>query len=138
MVTFLTTLLCISIAGLATLILAKRWEMRSGRLLFSGSRPALGAFVGGALHFVERQAPAILRRLLVRLIASLRTRVHFGVAWVVLHAERLLETTLHTLRHNTTEPRGDGEASAFLREVAEHKKSLLEGSGEQKNAIYEE
>jgi len=62
---------------------------------------------------------------------------HRTTAWSVLQVERMLEKTLHTLRH-TTAARADGEASAFLREVAEHKKSLIEKSGEKKNAIYEE
>ena len=137
MVTFFSTTLVIAILGLAGLIAAKRRESTTGRVFFSGVRPVAGHLLGKGLHFVERRAPALVRSGASALIAAARTGIRFSIAWVVLRAERLLEKTLHTLRH-TTATRGEGEASAFLREVAEHKKSLLEGSDKKKNAIYEE
>src|SRR3989338_263143 len=137
MVTFFSITLGISILGLTGLIAAKRWETATGRVFFSGVRPAAGQVLGSALHFVERRAPALLRLGFSTLIAAARTGIRFSIAWVVLRAERLLEKTLHPLRH-TTATRGEGEASPFLREVAEHKKSLLEGTDRKQNAIYEE
>ena len=117
MALFLTVLLCLSAAGLVVLISVKRWELTTGRVLISKLRPAAARVLGEGLHFVERRAPAALKDL-----------------------ERLLERVLNTLRH-TTHVRGGGEASAFLREVAEHKKSLQERqerNGKKPNAIYEE
>lgn len=138
MVTFLTALLCVSIAGLLGLVVLKRWELTTGRILFSEVRPAVGHLLGRGLHFVERRAPALLRQWGVALYRALRRLVHVGVAWLVVHTERLLERTLHTLRQGTDAPRTDTEASAFLREVAEHKKSLQEGDSGKRGAIYEE
>ena len=137
MVTFFSTTLVIAILGLTGLIAAKRRESTTGRVFFSGVRPVAGHLLGKGLHFVERRAPALVRLGFSTLIAAAKTGIRFSVAWVVLRAERLLEKTLHTLRH-TTATRGEGEASPFLREVAEHKKSLQEGTDRKQNAIYEE
>ena len=137
MVVFLTALLCISLAGLACVLYAKHWEETNGKLMMSRVRPKAGEVLGVGLNFVERRAPALLRDAASRAYAAARTLVHRSTAWAVLQVEQMLEKTLHTLRH-TTAARSEGEASAFLREVAEHKKSLIEKSGEKKNAIYEE
>lgn len=138
MTPFLIVLLCVSIAGLIMLLASKRWETATGRVLFSEVRPAAGRILGGGLHFVERRAPALLRELAWTLYRTVRRWLHVGTAWAVLRAEALLERVLHTLRH-TTVTSGNGEASAFLREVAEHKKLLQKSdSTEKKNAIYEE
>ncbi len=138
MVVFLTVLLCVSLSGLACILYAKRWEEMNGKLMMSKVRPKAGEVLGVGLNFVEHHAPALLRSTASRGYAAARVLLHRGVAWGMLQVERVLEKTLHTLRH-TTQMRGDGEASAFLREVAEHKKMLQERSSDKKpNAIYEE
>ncbi len=137
MVIFLTVLLYLSIAGLIGLLAVKRWEFTTGRVLFAGARPAAGAMLGEGLHFVERRAPALLKGFSWTLYRRLRAAFNLLVAWAVLYAERMLERVLSVLRH-TTHPSGSGEASAFLREVAEHKRSLQKRSGKKPNAIYEE
>ena len=138
MVVFLTALLCVSLAGLACVLYAKHWEETNGKLMMSRVRPKAGEVLGVGLNFVERRAPAILRDAAGRGYAAARVLAHRTVAWSVLQVERMLEKTLHTLRH-TTAARADGEASAFLREVAEHKKQLQDSSSDKKpNAIYEE
>ena len=137
MTLFLIGLLCFSITGLVGLIALKRWETASGRVLFSGVRPAAGHYLGAGLHFAERRVPALLKGFGWTLYRKVRAALHLFVAWSVVHTERLLELVLQTLRHTTT-TKGTGEASAFLREVAEHKKSLINRSSKKKNAIYEE
>lgn len=137
MVPFLITLLCVSLAGLSAILYAKHWEETHGKLMLSRVRPKAGEMLGVGLNFVERRAPALLRNAALRGYAAARVLVHRGAAWALLYTERMLEKTLHTLRH-TTQVRGEGEASAFLREVAEHKKLLQNGSSKEKNAIYEE
>ena len=137
MVLFLTIILCVSALGLLAIIGVKHYELSTGRVLWGSMRPAVGAVLSDALHFVERGVPALLRILIKRLYREARHNLHRGVAWVVLHAERGLELVLHTLRHTTSAPRKGGEASAFLREVSEHKRSLLKESA-QSRAIYEE
>ncbi|HEV7449142.1 MAG TPA: hypothetical protein VGP13_01230, partial [Candidatus Paceibacterota bacterium] len=70
--------------------------------------------------------------------ASLRL-VHVGAAWVVIRLEQGLERALHTVRHTTTQaPRNGEETSAFLREVAEHKKKLQDENPDNKGAVLEE
>ncbi len=137
MVTFLIAVMCVSIAGMVSLIAIKRWELNSGRILMAGVRPAAGRVLGAGLHFAERRAPALVKGAGWTAYRVLRRTFHLAVAWVVVHTERGLESVLHTLRH-TTATHSDGEASAFLREVAEHKKSLIQKSSKKKNAIYEE
>ena len=137
MVLFLTALLGFSIVGLVTLVAVKRWELSSGRVLFSDVRPAVGHALHQGLHFVERQAPNMLKVWAERGWRYARTVAHRLVALAVVYTEALLERTLHHIRHTTSAPKS-GSASPFLREVAEHKRSLLEGEPEQKRAIYEE
>lgn len=138
MVIFLIALLCVSVAGLVSLIAIKRWEMRSGKLVMGTLRPKAGAVLGEGLHFVEQGLPHAARRMLRRAYIVAWVLFHRAVAWAVLHVERVLERTLHTLRHHTNEERVEGDVSPFLREVAEHKKQLQERSGEKRSAIYEE
>jgi hypothetical protein len=137
MAVFLTVILYFSIVGLACILYAKHWEEVNGKLIMSKSRTKAGEALGVGLNFVERRAPVVLRAAASRGYAIAHVLVHRTAAWAVLHVERVLEKTLHTLRH-TTESRGDGEASAFLREVAEHKKLLQDSSSKEKNAIYED
>ncbi len=135
MVIFFITLLGISLVGLALLLSVRRYELVSGRVIFAHVRPTVGAWLGFGMHFVERVAPALVRYFGKRAYRRLSELAHRTVAFVVLHAERLLEQTLDLLRH-TTAKEGGGEASAFLREVAEHKEQLKK-AGEER-AIYEE
>ncbi len=135
MVILFATLLSVSILGLTGLIGVRRYELVSGRVIFANVRPTLGAWAGALLHFLERVAPSTVRYFAMRLYARVSELVHRYTAWAVLHAERLLEQTLQVLRH-TTAKEGGGEASAFLREVAEHKEQLKKGT--QERAIYEE
>jgi hypothetical protein len=135
MVIFFATLLAISILGLTGLLGVRRYEVTTGRVIFANVRPAVGHWLGLMLHFVERVAPATVRFLALKLYRRGSELAHLGTAWSVLYAERLLEQTLRVLRHSTSHE-GGGEASAFLREVAEHKEQLKKSSGQ--GAIYEE
>jgi len=127
MVPFFTATLLLSCFALAALIGVKRWELTTGRVIGAGVRLRAHTFFFMLSLWVERILPT-----LVRMYAKLAWRaslryLHVVVALVVLHTERLLEKVLHTLRHTTDVRRGMGEASAFLREVSEHKRKLLRG-----------
>ncbi len=134
MVLFFTILLGISVVGLSGLLGVRRYEVVSGRVIFAQVRPTLGAWLGSGMHFVERVAPAIVRYWGTLVYRRVRHELHRAVAWSVLLTEKSLEQTLDTLRH-TTAPKESDQPSAFLREVAEHKKQLQEGSD--KRAIYD-
>jgi hypothetical protein len=113
-----------------TLLSVKRYELRTNKVFFIQVRPGLGAFFSGALLWLEYVLPALAAYQARRLYALLRAWLRAGVAWVILATETLLERTLHVLRRKTEVPR-HGEASPFLREVAEHKKKLLQDRSEE-------
>jgi hypothetical protein len=121
---FFTITLLLSCAGMIMLLALKRYELRTNRMLFAQVRPALGGFFSGALVWVERVLPALAAKQARRAYARARAAVRAAVAHGAIIADHLLERALHALRRGTLSPRG--EASPFLREVAEHKKKLLE------------
>ena len=127
--------LAISVVGMLGLLMLKRWELTTGRVVGGSARPAVGDFAHRGLMWVESVLPGLARAWLYRAEESAHTFMHRAAALVVLLAERLLERSLHLLRRNT-EARTDGQASAFLREVSAHKKELLQSARER--AIYEE
>lgn len=136
MVLFFTTTLLVSILGLVALILLKRWEMSSGRVVLGSMRPSLGAFLHRVVVFFERVLPALATSAALRLFAALRALLHRAAAWGVLIIERILERVLVGLRRKTSVPHAERERSSdFLREVAEHKKKLQEFED---RAIYED
>jgi hypothetical protein len=137
MVTLLTVLLGISIVGLISLVVIKRWELSRGTVVMGRVRPAAGLVLGESLNFIEHHLPALVWRGLRRSFIVVRVLVQRLVAWTVIHIERWLERSLSFLRGATQLP-GDGEVSGFLREVAEHKKALQKSSKKKRNAIYEE
>jgi hypothetical protein len=136
MATFFIALLCVSIVGLIVLISLKRWEMHTGRVVLGSARPRASRALGEALYFAESGVPELVRRAIRKTYALIRLLAKRFIAWSVLHAERVLERSLRAVR-GATQPAGEGEVSDFLREVAEHKKSLLKKSTKSR-AIYEE
>lgn len=140
MTPFLIALFALSLGGIIALLSAKHIELEHGRLFFAGVRPAIGAYLGSWLTFVERRAPHLLRRYATEGYTIAKALFHRGVALLVLHTERLLERTLQGLRGATGSHAAGSEASEFLREVAEHKKTLLKKAARSKKqpAIYEE
>jgi hypothetical protein len=125
-VILLTVTLGISIVGMVALILMKRYELSTGRIFLARSRPAIGDFFHRKLVWLEQVLPGLVRRGLRELWAAMLHFLQVGTAWVVLKIERGLEYALHRVRHTTTPvpPERGEETSAFLREVAEHKKKL--------------
>lgn len=125
LVLFFTVTLGVSIVGLVALISVKRFEMATGTVLFGGLRPSLGAFFHRVLLWVERALPSIVAVLFHRLVEYGRWFLHHGIARGLLFLEHSLERVLSLVRYTTHPPLSHREASAFLREVAEHKKKLL-------------
>ena len=112
--------------GLVALLALKRYEMTTGRVVFRQIRPQLGMFFHACLVWVEQALPALLAHAIRRGVGALNRVIHQVVARGILALEHALVWVLKTL-HYTTQPTssGTGEVSAFLREVAEHKKKLL-------------
>ena len=137
MVTFLTVTLAVSFVALMSLLILKRFELATGRRVFARLRPRHGGFIYRIFFFIERTLPAIIRYFLVMSFRFVRGGFHRLIAWIVLHVERSLERILHTVRERTTPTRSSGEASSFLRAVADHKRTLLHSSAG-KRAIFDE
>lgn len=127
MVPFLTTTLVVSTLGMIALLGIKRYELATGRVLAASVRPGLRAFFRRGLFWLERVLPSLAAHELRRGWSVVRAALRAGMARVLLAAERELERGLVALRRVTAQaPQAPGEASAFLREVAEHKKKLIE------------
>ena len=136
MIIFFIVTLGLSIAGLVSLLVLKRLELATGHIFFSGVRPRMGELFYRTLLWIERDAPALAQELVRSLYKNGRHMANPGAAPGILWLARASEQTLRTLRRTTAvAPRAGGEASAFLREVAEHKKKLQD---EANRAIYEE
>lgn len=138
MITFFTTTLIISIVGMVGLLILKQWELSTGVVLGGRLRPALGAWMHRTLVWFEYTLPMLAKQWLYRTKTYTRTLIHRLAALAVVLVERGLERVLKRLRHNTSVPRNDAQASAFLREVSAHKKQLLKSTRKKQEATYEE
>ncbi len=119
-------MLTTSIVGLGVLIGAKEWELETGHIIFAGSRPAVARTSRRVIFWTRRVLPTLARYWTLRLWKVVLGFLHVWIAKGILAAERLLERTLGFIRRTTSRPIvAPGQASAFLREVAEHKKKLL-------------
>lgn len=126
MVEFFTAILALSLIGLISLLYVKHWELSTGRLVFGSMRPKAGDFFRQCVHLFERTIPSLVAGGVERGALWLRTTARGSLAHALILAERALERALHALRHKTVPPpHAGGQASEFLREVAEHKKQLL-------------
>lgn len=135
---FLTITLLLSCAGLVVLLALKRYELTSGRLLMSGMRPKVGGVAHAGVMFVESVLPSLVVRWIQQLIVAARALAHKALARGILLFEHVLHRMLVSVRDMTTHaPSSGGPASAFLREVAEHKRTLQRRSSD-KRAIFDE
>jgi len=122
----LTAALGFSIFGAASLLVLKRYEITTGRVVFGQSRPKVGAFFHTGLVWFEHKLPALLAKLVLQGVEKFKKVLHIVVARAILSAEGSLVWILKKLHYTTHPTSGSkGEVSAFLREVAEHKKNFL-------------
>ena len=122
---FFTATLLISVIGLVSLLWVKNWEIRTGHVLMAGVRPRVGVMSHSFLIWIERVLPRLVTVYARRTARAVENWMHRATAYGLLAAEHGLERGLHSLRGVTEKPRANREASAFLREVAAHKKKLL-------------
>jgi fatty-acid desaturase len=125
MVLFFSITLLVSIVGLTTLLVVKRWELDTGNMVLAGVRPKVGRMSVRILLWVERVLPGLVVSSTKRAAQGAESRLHRVFAHGLLAAEHGLEHVLRSLRGMTEQPRARGEASEFLREVAAHKRKLL-------------
>jgi hypothetical protein len=124
MVLFFIITLGLSILGMAALLGFKRYELATGRVFLAVARPHIASSLERGVQWVGHTLPAQAAELARVEGAKLRMWLHVTLARAVLSLEHTLERVLHVVREKTEPDRPVGEASAFLREVANHKKKL--------------
>lgn len=102
----------------------KRFELTTGRVLLVDSRALLGERLTAVAPWFSHVLPQAARQILSRAWQQLLALLHRAAAWGILTFEHALERVLSIIREKTTHSRRTGEASAFLRQVADHKKEL--------------
>jgi len=124
MALFFTITLALSVAGMLFLLAFKRYELSSGTVIFARGRPAISNFFRQTLWWVEKVLPTLMRAYSRRIMRWCKAALQRAIARSILWVEHTLEKILRSVREKTEAPRTPGEASAFLREVAEHKRKL--------------
>ena len=124
MVLFFIILLALSIVGMVALLGFKRYELATGKLLLGAVRPHVASSLERGVQLVGKTLPQRANKFLHVEGERFRAWLHLMLARGVLFLEHTLEKVLHTVREKTEPNRTPGEASAFLREVANHKKKL--------------
>ena len=126
MVFFFLSTLGISIVGITGLLLFKRIELTTGRVVFGPLRSRVGIFFHQGLQWTEQVLPELARAWVRQGVDLCYHMAREGIARGILLLEQGLERVLHLIRRTTEQPqRGSGEVSAFLREVADYKKKIL-------------
>lgn len=131
MVLFLTALLVLSSLGMLLILILKRYELNTGHVLFEEMRPKVGGFFTRNLIWIEEALPSLFSEGAGRAYRYVRGKIERGAAFAVIFLEQGLIRVLRSIRKSTSAPKmSDTEASPFLREVAEHKKKILEEKSE--------
>lgn len=125
--------LCISIVGLVSLLAIKRWELENKTMVLAPVRPWFGNVSHASLMWLERALPSLATGVARRAAHEVRIAVRQNAAKALLWAEHSLERVLAALRGVTEPPKSTKEASQFLREIAEHKRTLLERKNAEEN-----
>jgi hypothetical protein len=136
MTLFFLITLCVSSLGLLLLLLAKRYEMRTGKVVFQRTRPLVRKVVHPVVLFVQYILPFMARRSLRATLRAARAGLSRILARATLYVETSLSRLLHAIQQ-AMQPKRGGVASSFLQEVAEHKRKLL-SDPEERKAIFEE
>ncbi len=137
MALFFSISLGVSATGLVLLLVLKRHELRTGRMFLARMRPQRGGVAHSGVMFVEHVLPSLVVSSIKQFFVATRLAARAALARGILLFEHVLQRMLLFVRDMTQPPQGGGPASAFLREVAEHKRKLLEQKLD-KRAIFDE
>jgi len=137
MTLFFFITLCLSALGLTLLLGVKRYEMNTGHVIFMRARPKVSRFMHWVMVFIEHVLPFVARRSAAQALRLARAGISNMLARLTLYIETSLRRLLLAIQQGMQPKRGGGVASAFLQEVAEHKKKLLKDPEERK-AFFEE
>ena len=106
----------------------KRYELATGHVLLGTRRESVSRFSRRLSFLAGTVLPHLIRYEIRRIYRALWTFIHTVLAHAILRIEHWLEGLLRNVQEKTTDSRGQGEASAFLREVGAYKKKLAETS----------
>ena len=129
MVLFFISTLGFSVFAMVALLAVKRYELASGRMMLAGVRPKTSAFFQTISQWGQKILPALARHYVERATRLVVTNVQLALAQSIVKFEHALESVLNAVRERTDHAHPDREPSAFLREVADHKKNLLYKKG---------
>ena len=124
MVLFFIVTLVFSLCAMILLLAVKRYELSTGRVVFASLRPSTSSFFEKLSRWGRKILPSLARSYIERAMNSALTKIQLWLAKTILALEHVLERVLHAVRERTGEMNIDREPSAFLREVADHKKNL--------------
>lgn len=133
MVLFFTAMLGVSLSAMMILLLLKRYELVSGRMMFSSARPGMNVFFEKVSQWGRKILPTLVRQYVERLAQLALTKLQLALAQIIVAFEHSLEKVLSAVREKTEPVHLDREPSVFLREVADHKKNLLYKKGLKKH-----
>jgi hypothetical protein len=125
MVLFFTTTLGISIVGMVLLVAIKQYELTTGRVIFQSMRPRIHRLFNNSILFVEGILPSLVRVGIESIVLFVVRTTQRFIAQTIVFVEFWLQRTLDFLHMTTHAPQSTTPVSAFLREVAEHKKTIL-------------
>jgi hypothetical protein len=136
MALFFSITLCLSILGLTTLLGLKRYELKTGRIVFERVRPRVRQVLHDVVLIAQYLLPFLARRVLTNVLVAARVLFLRVIARIALFVEETLHRWLGAVEHMLQPHPSGGQASQFLREIAEHKQSLLKRPA-QRRAIIE-
>jgi hypothetical protein len=124
MVLIFIALLLVSIAGISGVLFLKHRELSTGNVVMAGFRPHADRFFHSALFWIERVIPTLARVWSAHVLRGAMSAIQRSIAAAILYIEQVLARVLAKLRRSTEVRHEAGEASPFLRAIAEHKKAL--------------
>ncbi|MDE2212924.1 MAG: hypothetical protein KGJ34_00065 [Patescibacteria group bacterium] len=124
MVIFLTAVLLCSSLGMVLLLAIKHWEVSKDRMLFRSTRAQVNESFAIYLNFFASRLPSLAQEKGRTHIEAVEVWCKGMLARVLLKAEGVLERMLRTLKQTTAPHSAQGQVSAFLQEIAEHKRTL--------------
>jgi hypothetical protein len=137
MATFFSITLGISIVGLVLLMALKRYELKSGRVLFGRLRPELDRLGFNSLVIIEHILPRALKISGKRAARALTTLLRTGWMHAMRTVQKMLERILRRVSTSARPQRAGGEVSPFLQQVSEHKRALA-NEASQERGIFDE
>ncbi len=138
MAMFLTSTLFLSVFGMSSIITTKRFEDRTGHVLFAVMRPRVARGTHAISVFFLHTLPVRTKAALRRAGRYVRSVARHALAASILWLEGVLERMLHAVRHTTPAQPGTLASSPFLQEVTEYKKALMRRAPSKRRIVSEE